>query len=89
MGAVAIATALVMLAFVVAPRACEGGLELYFWCGCAAFLLLFCLPFVARMGRSYLARVAFALGFVVFGMGAWLVGLFAANVRFICGLGYL
>jgi hypothetical protein len=88
-GAAAIAAALVALAYVVAPRACEGGLELYTWCGGAALLLLIGLPFAAHMGRSTIVRVAFALGFLIFGAGAWFAGLFAANVRFICGMGYL
>ena len=87
--AAGIAAALVALAYVVAPRACEGGLELYTWCGGAALLLLLGLPFVARIGRTALARVACAFGFLVFGAGAWFAGLFVANVRFICGLGYL
>ena len=88
-GAATIATALVGLAYLVAPRACQGGFELYTWCGGAALLLLLGLPFAAHMGRSTLIRVAFALGFLIFGVGAWLGGVFAANVRFICGLGYL
>jgi len=88
-GAAAIATALVALAYLVAPRSCKGGFELYTWCGGAALLLLLALPFGVRMGRSTLVRFAFALGFLVFGAAAWLVGLVAANVRFICGLGYL
>ena len=88
-GAAAIATALVVLAFIVAPHSCKGGLELYFYVGCAAILLLFGLPFFSGMGRSMWVRVAFAFGFLVFGTGAWFAGLFAANIRFICGLGYL
>jgi len=88
-GAAAIATALVGLAYLVAPRACQGGFDLYVWCGGAALLSLLGLPFAARLGRSTLVRVAFALGFLVFGAAAWLAGVFAANVRFICGLGYL
>jgi hypothetical protein len=36
----AIALALVALAYAVAPRACAGGFELYFWCGVAALLSL-------------------------------------------------
>jgi hypothetical protein len=87
--AAAVAIAVVALAFLVAPRSCNGGLELYFWCGVAALLLLLGLPFAVHVGRSILVRAAFALGFVVLGAGAWLAGLFAANVRFICGLGYL
>jgi hypothetical protein len=87
--AAAIASALVALAYLVAPRSCEGGLELYIWCGGVALLLLFGLPFATHMGRPIFVRVALALGFVVSGAGAWLAGLFAANIRFICGLGYL
>jgi hypothetical protein len=30
-----------------------------------------------------------AFSFLAFGVCVWLAGLFAANVRFICGLGYL
>lgn len=85
----AIAIALVALAFVVAPRACTGGFEFYFWCGAAALLLLVGLPVLTHKARSMLVRVALAVGLGTFGVVAWLVGLFAANVRFICGLGYL
>jgi hypothetical protein len=88
-GACVVAIGLVALAYMVAPRACQGGLEIYVWCGGAALLFLLGLPFAARLGHSMLVRVASAVGFVVFGAGAWLAGLFAANVRFICGLGYL
>ena len=87
--AAAIAITVVGLAFLVAPRACDGGLELYVWCGGTALLVLLALPFAAHIGRSTLVRVVWALGFVTFGVSAWIAGLFAANVRFICGLGYL
>lgn len=79
----------IAVAYLVAPRSCQGGLEVYVWCGGAALLALVALPFIARIGRSTLIRMALALGFLVFGAGVWLAGLFAANVRFICGLGYL
>jgi hypothetical protein len=88
-GAVAIAVALVALAYLVAPRACQGGLEIYVVCGGVALLVLSGLPFAAQVGRSMPVRIALAAGFLTFGAGAWLAGLFAANVRFICGLGYL
>ena len=83
------AVAVVALAFVVAPRSCAGGLELYFGCGVAVAILLSALPFIARLGHAGVARVAIAFGFLAVGMVAWLAGLFIANVRFICGLGYL
>jgi len=87
--AAAILAGLVGLAFLVAPHACEGGFELYFWIGCAALVLLFGLPFATPIGVSWIARVAWALGFVALGAAAWIIGMLGANVRFICGLGYL
>ena len=87
--AAVVATVLVALAFLVAPHACSGGFEFYFWFGVAALLLLLGLPFLAHGGRSVWVRVALALGFLIFGAAAWLVGMFVANVRFICALGYL
>ena len=83
------AIALVALAFVVAPHACKGGFEFYFWCGVVVLAFLLAVPFIGRVGNSLVIRIAIALGFVLFGTGAWLAGLLAANVRFICGLGYL
>jgi hypothetical protein len=88
-GAALIAIGVVGLAFAIAPRACDGGLEVYLWSGCASLLVLFSLPFAAHLGHSSAMRVAWALGLLTFGVCAWCVGLFAANVRFICGLGYL
>ena len=85
----AIAIAVVGLAFLVAPRSCNGGLDLYVWCGGAALLALLALPFAAHIGRSMLVRLVWSVGFVVLGAGVWIAGLLAANVRFICGLGYL
>src|SRR6476469_2620538 len=84
-----IAIGLVGLALVAAPRACKGGFEVYFWTGCVALLVLVVLPFAARLGSSWTRRVAWAASFLALGAAAWLIGLFSANVRFICGLGYL
>ena len=47
------------------------------------------MPFVARIGRTHARRLGVSLGFVVLGVATWLAGLLLANVRFICGLGYL
>jgi hypothetical protein len=88
-GAAVIAIGNIGVAFGVAPRACKGGFEIYFWFGCASLLVLAALPFVAHVGRSWAMRVAWAMGFLAFGAAAWLAGLLGANVRFICGLGYL
>jgi hypothetical protein len=74
------------LAFVVAPRACEGGLDVYLWCGVAALAALLALSFVTHLSGSLLASFGWAVGFAVLGFGAWLGGLVAANVRIICRL---
>jgi len=74
------------LAFVIAPHACEGGLDLYFWCGVAALAALLALPFATHMSGSLLASLGWAVGFLVLGFAVWLGGLVAANVRIICRL---
>jgi len=85
----ALGVALFSLAFVVAPRSCEGGLTLYFWCGIAALVVWLALPFAARIGRSLRVRVVWSIGLGILGAAVWVAGLVIANVRFICGLGYL
>jgi hypothetical protein len=78
--------ALFLSAFVVAPKACEGGLEVYFWAGVAGLVALLALPFVVRTGSSLLASLAWSLAFGLFGAAVWVGGLSAANVRIICRL---
>ena len=85
------ATAVVLLllfsvAFFVAPRACEGGFEIYLQCGIVALIVLAALPFVLRSGNSLAVRVVSGLGFVLLGAVAWVAGLFAADVNFLCRL---
>jgi hypothetical protein len=77
---------LIGVAFRVAPRACEGGFETYLQCGILALIVLAALPFVLRSGSPLAVRVVSGLGFVVLGVAAWVVGLFAANVNFLCRL---
>ena len=77
---------LVSVAFVVAPRACEGGFEIYLQSGIVALIVLSALPFILRSGNSLAVRVVSALGFVGLGVVGWVVGLFAANVSFLCRL---
>ena len=84
--AVLIGLVIVGLAFVVAPHACEGGLDVYFWCGVAALVALLALPFATHMSGSLLASLGWAVGFLVLGLAVWLGGLVAANVRIICRL---
>lgn len=77
---------LVCVAFFVAPRACEGGFEIYLQCGVAALIILTALPFVFRIGSSLAVRIVSGFGFVVLGAAAWFVGLVVANVNFLCRL---
>jgi hypothetical protein len=81
-----VSLAILALAFVVAPRACEGGLELYFWVGVLALVGLFALPVVTRTDRSMSSCFGYGLLFVLIGVGAWLAGMILANVRIICRL---
>jgi hypothetical protein len=85
-GAAVISVVLFALAFVAAPKSCEGGLEFYFWSGVVALVALFALPFVTRPGDSVVIRFAWAFGFLLSGIAVWFAGLFAANVRILCRL---
>ena len=77
---------LVSIAFIVAPRACEGGFEIYLQCGVVALIVLAALPFALRTGNSLALRMVSGLGFVVLGAAAWVAGLVVANVNFLCRL---
>ena len=84
--AIVVCLLVVSAAFFAAPRACEGGFETYVQCGVAALIVLAALPFILRSGNSLTVRVASGFGFVLLGIGAWVVGLFVANVNFLCRL---
>ena len=75
---------ILILAFVVAPHSCEGGLQFYFWSGITAGATLVALPFLLRMSRSFLISLGWAIAFLIFGACIWLTGIFVANVRIIC-----
>ena len=77
---------LVFVAFLVAPRACDSGFEIYLQCGVVALIVLAALPFILRSGNSLAVRLVSGLGLVILGAMAWLIGLFAANVNFLCRL---
>ena len=84
--AIAITVFVFALAFVAAPHSCEWGLGTYFWCGVAALIALVLLPFAAPMSNSAWVSLGWAVCFLVLGVGVWLLGLVAANVRIICRL---
>jgi hypothetical protein len=81
-----ICVAVFALAFVVAPKSCEGGLTIYFWSGVAAIVALFIVPVALRTDLSGLKRVAFGIGFSVLGAATWIGGLFASNMQILCRL---
>lgn len=74
--------ALIGSAFAVAPWSCDSGLSLYFGAGIVCLTLLFVVPFVLRVAANAALRAG--PGLVLAGAGAWTVGLFIANVRFVC-----
>ena len=74
------------LAYALAPRACEGGFDLYVWSGIAALVALFALPFVARVGHSVAGSIGWAFGLTTFGLAVWIAGLVTANVFVLCRL---
>ena len=84
----AAATAIVLfaLAFVAAPKSCDGGLEFYLLAGLVAFVSLFSLPFATRRRDSLALRLAWSFGFLFFGIAAWIASAHAANVRILCRL---
>ena len=84
--AAALALGLLGLAFIAAPRSCAGGLELYAGAGAAVLAALALLPFAARVTPSLPGRAGWSIALTALGAGAWLAGLFAADVRIMCRL---
>ena len=84
--AAALGLGLFALAFVVAPHACSGGLDVYFWTGIAAMVAtgvaVAALPRTLGPWRRTGLALALTCGVAV----AWLAGLFAADVRLMCRL---
>jgi hypothetical protein len=78
--------ALFAFAFVAAPKSCEWGLTAYFWSGVTCVLALFALPLVLRAAPSTRDSIGLAFAFAAAGCGAWIAGLFVANVQIMCRL---
>jgi hypothetical protein len=74
--AAALCLAVFGLAFAVAPHACGGGIEVYFWSGVAATFILLALPWIMRRDRSAPIRAALSLGWGLAGV--------LASIRFFC-----
>jgi len=84
--AAGILAAIVVAAFVAAPRSCEGGLNAYFVAGLVAVAALAALPFAARAGRPIANCIGAAAGFATVAVAVWIAALFIANVRIMCRL---
>jgi hypothetical protein len=84
--AAGVGTTMFGLAFVAAPRSCDGGLEFYFWGGVAALAFMLATPFAVRMSNSLLVCAGWSAILLVLGVGVWLAGFAAANVRILCRL---
>jgi hypothetical protein len=74
------------VAFWIAPRSCDGGLEFYAAVGVGALVVMASLPFVLRSGETTTGRFGWAFVFVLMSVVAWAGGLFAADVRLLCRL---
>lgn len=82
----AICAGLFGFAFVAAPNACDWGLVAYCCSGAAVILALLAAPFVLQRKRSWWKRVGLAIGLGIIGVGVWVAGMVAANIRIICRL---
>ncbi|PKQ27600.1 MAG: hypothetical protein CVT63_07120 [Candidatus Anoxymicrobium japonicum] len=79
-------TGIFLSAFLIAPRSCEGGLELYLLGSAVLVLVLSSLPFMLLRHKPLSSRLTTAslLGFIT--VLVWLAGFFIANFRIICRL---
>jgi hypothetical protein len=84
--ALGVSAAMVVAAYVAAPRSCEGGLELYVLAGLVGVLALAALPFAARAGRPLASCFGAAVGYGAVGVAVWIAALLIANVRIMCRL---
>ena len=74
------------VAFWIAPRSCDGGLEFYAAVGVGALVVMASLPFVLGSGETTAGRFGLSFLFVLMSVVAWVGGLFAADVRLLCRL---
>ena len=75
-------TALLVFAFLAAPRSCEWGLEAYTWTGLALTLGASALPFLAEAPK----RGWHALGLALTTVAVWCAGIFLADFQLLCRL---
>jgi hypothetical protein len=81
-----VCAALLLLALAAGPHSCEWGLEVYFWAGIAAVLVLATLPFLPWFDRRPGSAALQCLQHVALACGAWVAGLFIADFQILCRL---
>jgi len=79
-------TALLIVAFIIAPHACEWGLTVYFWSGLAVTIALAAIPACLLRELRPWKWILATLGLGVLGVATWIGGLFAADIQIICRL---
>lgn len=82
----ALCAGLLVVAFILGPRSCRGGLTAYFWIGVAVTLVFLAIPFTLGRTMPLLNRAFAASALVVLGVVVWVGGLFAANFSIFCRL---
>ena len=78
--------ALFVLAFIVAPHSCSGGLDVYVWSGLGCFVAVIAAPFVLHGDVSFARRAGAAAALAGLVFVTWIAGGAIANVRFMCRL---
>ncbi|MDQ2702172.1 MAG: hypothetical protein M3Y70_05035 [Pseudomonadota bacterium] len=77
---------LLIVAFIIAPHACEWGLTVYSWSGGAVTLALAAIPACLLRELRPWKRILATLGLGALGVATWIGGLFAADIQIICRL---
>ncbi len=84
--AAGLCAAMLAVAFVTAPHACEWGLTVYFWSGMAIILALAALPACLLRHLATWKLVVATLAFVSLGIAVLIGGVVAADMQVICRL---
>lgn len=84
--AAVLCTALLAVAFIAAPHACEWGLTVYFWSGVVAVLALAAIPTCLLRGLATWKLALATLAFAALGVAALVGSLVASDMQVLCRL---
>ena len=70
----------------LAPKSCEGGLDVYFWIGIISIVALAVVPYVMREHSTSRQRLLQAVGGVVATLAVWIAVFALAPFRIMCRL---